>query len=161
MFPRIFSQPVFDDEELTRSASQLRMVTLAMLAVTTLFIAIWSALVPQSSYRGIYALPIYPLCFWLLHLIQQGKVKLAGCAMVIGVWLILFFAAAFNGGVLAPGYSGLLITILAAGIFIGREWANRVALISVIGGGIFVILERAGILQVINEVADPMAMWVA
>lgn len=161
MFPRIFSRPAFDDEELTRSASQLRTVTLAMLGVTTLFIVIWSLLVPQATFRLVFALPIYPLCFWLLTLIQKGRLKLAGSMMVAGVWLILFSAAAFNGGVLAPGYSGLLITILAAGIFIGREWANRVALISVIGGGAFVILERVGILQEINEVADPMAMWIA
>lgn len=161
MFTRIFPLPVFDDEELTRSATQLRTVTLAMLAATTLFIAVWSALVPEARLRSVYALPIYPLCFWLLNLIGKGKVKLAGSALVAGVWILLFFAASFNGGVLAPGYSGLLITILAAGIFIGREWANRVALISVIGGGVFVVLERVGVLREINEVANPMAMWVA
>ena len=161
MFTRIFPLPKFDDEELTRSAVQLRTVTLAMLAVTTLFIVMWSALVPQAVFRSVYALPIYPLCLWLLNLIDKGKVKLAGSALVAGVWIVLFFAASFNGGVLAPGYSGLLITILAAGIFVGREWANRVALISVIGGGVFVFLERIGTLQEINEVANPIAMWIA
>jgi len=161
MFTRIFPLPKFEDEELTRSAIQLRTVALAMLALTTLFILLWSALVPQAWFRSVYALPMYPLCFWLLNLIGKGKLKLAASALVAGVWVVLFFAASFNGGALAPGYSGLLITILAAGIFVGREWANRVALISVIGGGIFVVLERIGVLHEINEVANPMAMWIA
>lgn len=161
MFTRIFPIPKFDDEALTRSASQLRTVTLAMLGVTTIYIVAWTILVPQSALLNIFALPIYPLCFWLLNLIQKGKVKLAGSVLVAGVWLILFFAAAFNGGVLSPGYSGMFITILAAGIFMGREWANRIALISVIIGGAFVALDQMGIVQAVNETANPKAMWIA
>lgn len=161
MLTRIFPLPQFEDEELTRSASQLRTVTLAMLGAATLFVVAWAILMPQDALRSVFGLPVYPLCFWLLNLIQKGKVKLAGIALVAGMWLILFFAAALNGGVLAPGYGGLFITILAAGIFIGREWANRIALISVICGGVFVLLGEWGILQTVNETADPKAMWIA
>lgn len=158
MLTRIFPLPQFEDEELTRAASQLRTVTLAMLGAATLFIVAWAILMPQDALRSAFGLPVYPLCFWLLNLIQKGKVKLAGIALVAGMWLILFFAATLNGGVLAPGYGGLFITILAAGIFIGREWANRIALISVICGGVFVLLGEWGILQTVNETADPKAM---
>ncbi len=161
MFTRIFPPPVFENEELTRSASQLRTVVLTMLGMATLYVVAWLLLAPEFSYRIIFALPLYPLFFWLLKLIQKGKVKLAGGLLVAGVWLVLFSAASFSGGVLAPGYSGLLITVLAAGIFINRVWANAIALISVVCGGVLVYLERQGNMPAANEFTEPITMWIA
>jgi len=132
-----------------------------MLGMSTIYVVAWLILAPEFSYRIIFALPLYPLYIWLLRLIQQGKVKLAGGMMVAGIWLVLFFAATFSGGVLAPGYSGLLITVLAAGIFLSREWANAIAFISVLGGGILVYLERNGMMPAASEFTEPTTMWIA
>jgi PAS domain S-box-containing protein len=161
MLTRIFSLPTFDNEELARSAKQLRTVILTMLGVTTLYIVVWFVLMPEFSYRIVFALPFYPLSIGLLYLVQRGNVKLVGSLMVAGVWLILFFAALFNGGVFAPGYSGLMITVLAAGIFMGRGWANATAMISVVAGGALVFFERQGLTSATNEFADPTTMWIA
>jgi PAS domain S-box-containing protein len=161
MLKRIFPPPAFDDEELTRSASQLRTIVLSMMGMSTLYVVAWIALVPNLSYRIIFALPLYPLFGWLLHLTRKGKVKQAGSVMVAGVWLTLFIAASFSGGVLAPGYSGLLITVLAAGIFMSRGWANAIAFISVVGGGVLVYLERQGIMLPASEFTDSTSMWIA
>jgi PAS domain S-box-containing protein len=161
MLTRIFPLPAFDDENLTRSAMQLRTVVLTMIGMSTLYIVAWTILVPEFSYRIIFALPLYPLFFWLLNLTRKGNVKLAGSLMVAGIWLVLFIAAAFSGGVLAPGYSGLLITVLAAGIFMSREWANKITLISVAGGGVLVFLERQGIMPPASQFTDATTMWIA
>lgn len=161
MLKRIFPLPAFDDEDLARSAAQLRAIVLAMAGFTTLFIVAWVILIPQFPRRILSALPLYPLFFWLLRLIQQGKIKPASNIMVIGVWLVLFFAAAVNGGVFAPGYGGMLITVLAAGIFMSRGWANRIAMISVIGGGIYIFLEREGITPPADRFTDSTVMWLS
>lgn len=161
MLTRIFPLPAFDDEDLARSASQLRTVVLTMAGITTLYVVAWMILMPQFPNRIFSALPLYPLFIWLMYLIQRGKTKLASAIMVVGVWLILFFAAAFNGGVFAPGYSGMLITVLAAGIFMNREWANRIALLSVIGGGVYVLLEREGITPAADKFTDSTIMWLS
>jgi len=161
MLTRIFPLPAFDDEDLARSASQLRTVVLTMAGITTLYVVAWMILMPQFPNRIFSALSLYPLFIWLMYLIQRGKTKLASAIMVVGVWLILFFAAAFNGGVFAPGYSGMLITVLAAGIFMNREWANRIALLSVIGGGVYVLLEREGITPAADKFTDSTIMWLS
>lgn len=161
MLKRIFPLPTFDDEDLARSAAQLRTVALAVTGIVTAYIILWLIFPPEEPGRILFALPAYPLFVWVLSLIQKGKVKLAGQLMVGGVWLILFVAAAFNGGVFAPGYSGMLITVLAAGIFIDRAWSNRVALLSVIGGGALVLLERQGILPPAASLTDSVTVWMA
>jgi PAS domain S-box-containing protein len=161
MLKKLFAPPTFEDEALTETALQLRNVSLTMLVLATVYVLAWVILVPEFSSRIAFALPVYPLFGWLLVLIRKGKVKLAGSVLVTGLWLTLFFAAAFSGGVLAPGYSGLLIIVLAAGIFLGKDWANVVAIVSVVGGGILVALDRQGVISPASKYTDSTSMWLA
>ena len=161
MIRKLLTPPTFDDQEKTHVASQLWVVVTVMTALSTLYLVLWLALVPDISYRIVFALPLYPLFGWLFHLIRKGKTKLAGSVMVGGVWLVLFVAATFSGGVLAPGYSGLFITVLAAGIFLSKGWALNIAALSVVAGAILVYLDRLGLIPPASEYTDATSMWLA
>jgi PAS domain S-box-containing protein len=161
MLMNLLSPPTFADEDAAYQASQLWRIVLTMLALSVIYIIAWLALGPEYPSRIVLAAPLFPLFALLFHLIKRGKLKLAGSLMVGGVWLILFFAASFSGGVVAPGYSGLLITVLAAGIFMSRGWAAIIATISIAGGALLISLESSGILPPTREFADSKSVWLA
>lgn len=161
MITKFLSPPKFDDEDLTYTASQLWTVVLTMTILSIVYVVVWAALVPHFSSRIILALPLFPLFAWLFHLLGKGNTRLAGSLMVAGIWLVLFIAASFSGGVRAPGYSGLLITVLAAGIFLSRGWAIRIAAISIVAGGVLVLLEGMGITPPPGDFTGSTTMWLA
>jgi PAS domain S-box-containing protein len=161
MLKKLTAPPKFEDPEQDDTASQLWSVVLGMTTMSVLYVVLWLALVPELSFRIIYALPLFPLYAWLFHLLKKGKVRLAANILVIGIWGILFIAASFSGGVLAPGYSGLLLTVLTAGIFLNRGTALRFAWLSVLGGGALVLLERQGIIPAASQFTDSTTMWIA
>ncbi len=161
MISSFFTPPRFDDSDKTYTASQLWRILVLMAGTTILYLIIWLALVPEFTSRIVLALPLFPLYVWLFYLIKKGNIKLASIALVAGIWFVLFFASLFSGGVLAPGYSGFLVTILAAAIFMGRDSAVRIAWISVFVGALFVFLERAGLTPLANEFTDSTTMWIA
>jgi PAS domain S-box-containing protein len=161
MFKKFLSQPIFEDQEQTYFANQLWMAVWVMLAASTAYLVAWVIIAPDKSIRILFALPLYPLFLFQLFLIRKGNLKLASIFLVGGLWLVLFTATAFSGGVLAPGYSGLLITVLAAGIFLGRNWAFGVAALSVAAGGILIYLDSIGVSTVASEYTDATTMWIA
>ena len=158
---KFLSPPKFDDEDQTYTTSQLWIIILTMMVLSVVYVLAWLALVPEYASRIILALPLFPLFIWLIYLLRRGNTKLAGSLLVVGLWLVLFAAASFSGGVLAPGYSGILITILAAGIFMSQGWARNIAAISIVAGGVLVILERLGVTPPPGEFADSTTMWLA
>ncbi|MCC6300045.1 MAG: PAS domain S-box protein [Anaerolineales bacterium] len=161
MLKKITTPPRFEDQEQNDTTAQLWTVVLAMAIMSALYIALWVVLAPNQSFRIIYAFPLFPLYAWLFYLLKKGKVSLAANALIIGVWLILFNAASFSGGVLAPGYSGLLLTVLMAGIFLNKSAARRLAWLSVLSGGALVFLERQGIMPAASRFTDSTTMWIA
>lgn len=161
MIKKLLSPPVFEDQEKTYFASQLWSVVIFMLGAATVYLIIWVGIAPELSTRIFFALPLYPLFVFQLYLIRKGNLKLASGLLVGGVWIILTIAATFSGGVLAPGYSGLLITVLTAGIFLGRNWAFGIASLSAVVGGILVYFDIQGIVAPASTYTDPITMWVA
>src|SRR5688572_9853731 len=161
MFKNFLSSPKFEDHEQSYFAGQLWTVIWAMLAASTAYLIVWLMIAPEKSSSIVFAQPLYPLFLFQLYLIKKGKLKTAGILLVGGLWLILIVATAFSGGVLAPGYSGLLIPVLAAGIFLGRRWAFGVAALSVATGGVLIYFDKLGIEAFASEYTEPVSMWIA
>ncbi|NJN79526.1 MAG: PAS domain-containing protein [Anaerolineales bacterium] len=161
MLRKLFYPPIFEDQEQTYLAGQLWWVVIVMLIATTAYLIAWVLIVPEKSTRIVLALPLYPLFAVGLYLIYKGKLKITSALVVGGIWLVLFTATALSGGVLAPGYSGLFITILAAGIFMGRNWAIVFAILSVVSGGVLIYFDNQGMLTSASIYTDPITMWIA
>lgn len=161
MFKKFLSPPTFEDHEQTYFAGQLWIVVLSMLGASTAYLIMWLGVAPEKSTRIVFGLPLYPLFLFQLYLIRKGNLKLASGLLVGGLWVILFTATAFSGGVLAPGYSGLLITVLAAGIFLGRNWAFGMAGLSAVAGGVLIYFDRQGVAALASAYTEPVTMWIA
>ena len=161
MLKGYLSPPVFEDQEQQHTASQLWTALLVMMAMTVIYLVSWLALAPDRSIRVLFALPLFPLFIGDLYLIRKGRLRLASGLVVWGIWVVLLLAAGASGGVLAPGYSGLLIAVLVAGIFLGRNWALLIASASVAAGGVLVVLDRLGYLQDVNQYINSTTMWLA
>ena len=134
---------------------------MAMVAMTVIYLIMWLIFAPDKSARVIFVLPLFPLFAGEIYLIKKGRLRIAGGLLVWGIWLVLLAAAGASGGVLAPGYNGLLIAVLAAGIFLGRNWALIVASASVAAGGALVYFDRLGFLQDVNQYINSTTMWLA
>lgn len=161
MLKKFLSPPTFSEQAKTYFANQLWAVIIVMALASTAYLIAWLMLAPDKSIRIVFALPLYPLFFFQLFLIRKGNLKLASVLLVSGLWLVLFTATTFSGGVLAPGYSGLIITVLAAGIFLGRNWAYGVAALSVAAGGVLIYFDRQGIMALASAYTDATTMWIA
>lgn len=161
MLKKLAYPPVFEDEQQTYLANHLWGVIWFMFTFATIYLVVWAFIAPDKINRILFGLPLYPLFFVELVLIRKGKLKLASIFLVAGLWLILVSAIAFSGGVLAPGYSGLLVTVLVAGIFIGRNWAYGIAVLNVLIGGLLLYLEKLGYMAVASIFTDATAMWVS
>ena len=161
MLKRLISPPVFDDQEHHHTALQLWRVVTVMVVMTVIYLVAWLILSPDISIRVLFALPLFPLYMGEYYLIRMGRLRTASGLLVWGIWLVLLVAAGASGGVLAPGFGGLLIAVLAAGIFLGRNWALIVASASVAAGGVLVYLDRLGYLQDANQYVNSTTMWLA
>lgn len=161
MLKRLFSPPMFDDQEQQHTALQLWRVVMVMVGTSIIYLLAWLVLAPDKSMRVLLALPLFPLYVVNFYLIRKGRLRTASGLLVWGIWLVLLAAAGASGGVLAPGYGGLLIAVLAAGIFLGRNWALILASASVIAGGVLVYLDRLGYLQDANQYINSTTMWLA
>lgn len=161
MFKKFLHPPVFENQEQTYLAQQLWRVVMVILVSSVAYMIIWLILTPEYNIRIVLGLPLFPLLLWLLVLIHKGNLKLASGLFVSGLWVILFFASLFNSGVLAPAYSGFLIIILAAGIFLGRNWALGFAGFSAAVGAIFIYVYNTPALNFTRPYNDPISMWIA
>lgn len=161
MLKQLLSPPVLEDQEQNHTASQLWTVVMIMTVMSVLYLVVWLIIAPDKSIRVLLALPLFPVYGVVLHLIRNGRVGLASSLLVGGIWITLIVAATASGGVLAPGYGGLVIAVLAAGIFMGRNWALVVASLSVVAGAVLVYLDRLGLMAAASRYTDAITMWIA
>lgn len=161
MLKKYLSPPVFDNPEDQHIATQLWTVIMAMTVMSILYLIAWLLLTTEKSIRILMALPLYLVFGLVFHLLKRGNVKLASGLLVWGIWVVLLAAAATSGGVLAPGYGGLLIAVLAAGIFMGKYWALVVATTSSLVGVVLVYADELGFMAVLPRQTNAITMWIA
>jgi signal transduction histidine kinase len=156
----ILDPPVFEgDEEETRTAANLNTIALAALAVTILYSL---ASVVLSSWVALtWSIPRLFLIFVVLYLLRSRKVKIACWVALSGAWSIQFAVAATGGGVRTPGFGGMIIIVLVAGLLLGQRAAFAVAALSISSGLVLVFAEASGVLPPPPEQYRPGVVWAA
>lgn len=161
MLKKYLSPPVFEDPEQTSLAAQLWRIVMVIFVSSMAHMFIWIMLVPEYNTRISLGLPFPPFLFCILILIRKGHLKFASVLLINGLWFLLFIAAWFSGGVLAPGYSGFLIIILAAGVFLDKRWSILFAVLSSASGVFFIYIYTYQVFGAVNISTEPLIMWVA
>jgi signal transduction histidine kinase/ActR/RegA family two-component response regulator len=152
--------PAFEtDSEKTRIAGNLNAIALAALLVTVLHSLV---LLVLSSWAGLmWSIPRLLLITFVLIMLHRGRVRSASILALSGAWLIQFAVAATGGGVRTPGFGGMVLIVLVAGLLFGQRAAFIVAALSTLSGLLLVYAEVRGMLPPPSASYTPSVIWAA
>jgi signal transduction histidine kinase len=148
-----------DDEDQTRTAANLNTIALAALAVTILYSL--ASLVLSSWISLTWSIPRLLLIVVVLLLLRSRRVKLACWVALSGAWLIQLAVAVTGGGVRTPGFGGMIVIVLVAGLLLGQRAAFVVAALSISSGLVLMLAEMMGMLPAPSEGYKPGVVWAA
>ncbi|HMD81033.1 MAG TPA: hypothetical protein VKE92_06980, partial [Anaerolineales bacterium] len=98
-----------DDEEKTRTAYQLYVIT-----ISTFFAALSYGLIVPAE-RVIYAALAIAITLTVWLVMRGGYIQAASIMLVTGIFLVITIAVITAGGVKAPEYGAFIVPILFAG----------------------------------------------
>jgi cell division protein ZapA (FtsZ GTPase activity inhibitor) len=153
---RFFATPTFEDEDKTRGAGLLNIVSLALLGVTvvsTVFILVEEGFNIPDLAIGIVA---SSLEIGVQFLMRRGHVKLASLIQASILWIMLTAMTIFFGGVRAATFSSYILIILMAGLLLGSYAGIATAGLSIAAGLVMLYLESEDILISFSEI-DPIS----
>src|SRR5687767_56649 len=148
------SPPVFaDDEEKTRTANLLNVIT-----VSSLFAALSYGLIAPEE-RVIYAGLATAVILVVWSAMQVGYIRAASITLVSGLFVVIALLVIASGGVIAPEYGAFIVPILFAGLLLGWKVTLWIALCSIFFG---VALLQADSLALIPRPTDhaPIIFWI-
>jgi PAS domain S-box-containing protein len=141
--------PIFPaDEDKTFVAGLLHVILWSLLAGICLYTFIatsFSFIQPDMLLIAwLYVLSLGGLAVALMAVMRRGYVRAAAIAVNLGLWSILTVAVFFNGGVVAPAYSGYMIVIVATSLLVSWQWGLVAATASTVTGAIFLLAANNG-----------------
>ncbi len=141
---RYLGPPIFpDDEDKTFTASLVYVILWSLLLGIGLYVlvaSVFALILPQMLLIAwLYVLATGVLTMTIMYVMWCGHVRAAAVSVNVGLWIILTVAAYFNGGVVAPAYSGYLIVIISASLLVGWHWGVATAVASALVGFAFLL----------------------
>jgi PAS domain S-box-containing protein len=137
MIPQIRSllnPPIFEDEDKTRVAGLLHVLTLLMGIVLILYITI-SVLFVRSQQTILLVILIVGVTFTMNLASRRGHVKIAGLILPVAIWLILTYRAFESGqGVYSSSFTGYIAVVLIAGFLLNGGFSLFFATLSSLVG---------------------------
>src|SRR5215207_6332174 len=148
------SPPIFaDDEEKTRTANLLNVITVSSLlaALSYGFIA------PKERVIYVGLATTIILIVWLA--MQVGYIRVASIILVSGLFVVIALLVIASGGVIAPEYGAFIVPILFAGLLLGWKVTFWIALCSIFFGA---ALLQADSFALIPRPPDhtPIVFWI-
>jgi GAF domain-containing protein len=122
--------PVFaGDEDKTRAAALLNPLILCMVVIDIIAALATVFVFVQKLGGGIVVGLIFLMLLVAKLLQQQGRVRLAGAAFIVGIWLLISVVLILAGGHHLIGATYLALTVIA-GLVIGQDAALACAAVS-------------------------------
>ncbi len=142
----LFAPPVFEDEDKTRIANLLNTVVwiIFLIALIRTIAIKWA---PREYTEAILLINtvLITVIFLVVFIMHRGYVKEACILFTVVQWLITAHTVIYFGSITISVYSFFIFVILSAGLLLGGRWAVAYALMSIVFGTIFFILEERGI----------------
>lgn len=150
MVRSLFAPPVFADEDKSRIARLLNIISFAFLAMAVLgSIAILVQVYDPISL--IIGLALILLTVMVQILMRRGLIQAAGLLMCSGLWLLITGINWGFGGVSADTFYGYVLVIVLAALVAGRKWGFVVAAASCAAGLLFILAEANGLIVEIPD----------
>ncbi|HLG13818.1 MAG TPA: ATP-binding protein [Blastocatellia bacterium] len=155
---RVLAPPVFQgDEDRTRTAAHLNAIVLGALAVIVLYTVVVAVIAPPS--RPMWNVARVVFLIGVLILMRRGHVRLACSLGVTAAWVVQILSAASNGGVRTPGFGGMVVIVLMAGLLMGFRSALTFAALTIVVGLAMVAGEMRGLLPPLSSAYTPARVW--
>jgi PAS domain S-box-containing protein len=158
---RLFSSPVFADEEQTRRAWVLHFTLWSILLVFDSQFYVVFFILPQHWARWLMSLLVINFTLPPLVLMNRhGRTRLAGILLVVTLWLLVTGMALTAGGIHAPVVLAYVVDVLIAGLLFGEIGGVIAGIIACLTGLGFVLLETTGHLPANRVTPTAMSLWV-
>ncbi len=147
---RIFTPPVFEDDEKNRIARLLNVILWAVIGLLT-GLVLYKLIVQGESLTsrsGIANITLILLMVGLGVVIRSGYVKTASIILIVVSWLNLTYQAWFSGGLRDAAFIAYIVVILLANLLLGWQAGLVVAGVSIAAGWVLAYAETAGFLAV-------------
>ncbi len=147
-----FAPPSFEDQDKLSQAYMLNFVSLLFLSV--LFIGIPVAFIVAWEYVTVEVIPyvlfrtvplIIPIAIAQV-LLRRGYVRLGSIVFSTFLWLAFIYMMFMQGGIQSTSYPDMMFIILLFGLLVGVRPAIGVMVVSILIGGVAVIMQRQGLL---------------
>lgn len=143
---KLFSSPVFEDEEKTHQAYLLHTILLALIALPIPYAVFILTQMPEESNRALIFILIAEIISIIPFVIlRYGYVWAASLIQVAMLWLFFAYLSVTAAGIYGISYllgNGLVITI--AGILLGGRGALTMTVLAAVEGGLMVYAETRG-----------------
>ncbi|MBI5946473.1 MAG: PAS domain S-box protein [Chloroflexi bacterium] len=142
---RLFTPPIFENEEETRISQFL--ITFSWIAITVLVLMILSRAVLWTDATFVPLITfgvIILLLLFMQYLIRRGQVYKAGMLVVFGLWGTLTYLAWRADGLRDLAVIAYFIIIILSSLLLERRFALTVTSLSIASIWVFAILEEQG-----------------
>jgi len=155
----LFAPPAFvSPQDKDRVANLLKAIARMVVVLTVGYAVVLAIVEPRLLPRMVLAIPLVVLALVIEIIVRRGYLYFASGLLVGGIWVVLMYVTALNGGVTAVAYTGCGVVVLIAGMLLGRPFALLMAALSIIIGGVFVYANRLGLLSS-NTTDTPASVW--
>ncbi|MEE9190944.1 MAG: PAS domain-containing sensor histidine kinase [Candidatus Neomarinimicrobiota bacterium] len=121
LFIKFISPPEFENNEKARSARLLNTISLAILFTSTIFIVFTLLQVPIQMSRLFNASVTFSIALLTTILIRLEYVKQASIFIAVALLVLTTGIIATTGGISAPFTGAYIVTLLIAGMLLGRS----------------------------------------
>jgi len=158
---RIFTPPVFEDEERTHKVYFLNITVWVLIFFPPIYFLYILIKVPADTSRvliqGAFAEVVNGLILYLIH---HRQIRAATTIQVGGLWIFFTASAVTGAGVRGESYLlGYPLVIMIAGILKNRRVAIGITLLSLITGWLMAYAESYGRFTPTN-VSGPITAWI-
>jgi methyl-accepting chemotaxis protein len=147
---RLLAAPVFEDEETTRAAALLNVVSLALLGIAVVGTVL--ILIQEFTWRNfIVGVSIALLVLVVQYLLRHDQVQMATRVQLFASWLIVTYLAVSSGGVRAPTFGSYVLVVIMTGLLAGNYASFGVAALSIVAGLGMLYAESQGALPDVDD----------
>jgi hypothetical protein len=155
-----FTPPVFEEDEKSRIADHVYLLSKIVLVLVSILVIIYPILTKTFSQDTIVLICLIPLAFFVMQLTRKGHVRLAGTIYTILAWLYINYTTLNTGGVRAVGFGGNLAILIVAALLIEIRAVAAFGLAAILMGFGLAFLQSRGILSPLPAHVSFYTSWV-
>lgn len=149
---QFFSLPVPQGDDSMVTTRLIYFTSMGLIGLSILFVAIIPVLAPDLIVRvTMMALIAIPVNLMVVKLIHENRLRLAGTALSLLIWVVVTLGAVTAGGVTAPILIGYMFLIIIGGLLSRGRGSFYITLVCMISAFLIAYAETNGLLPQARE----------